>query len=218
MNLWSSELAKLAANALLAQRISSINALSAVCEATGADISEIAFAAGSDTRIGSRMLQASVGFGGSCFRKDVLSLAYMAESLHLPEVASYWQSVVAINEWYVSWTSQVWILLTVYQAERSLLQENHSMPLQQRKQQENWHLRFCIQEKHIRYSRERRYLGGKESCGRASTGVYLRSSGHKGTDMGRVADRWVPRPRGICHGLRYSVRRSGGCSRSGDPH
>ena len=99
MNLWSSELAKLAANALLAQRISSINALSAVCEATGADISEIAYAAGSDTRIGSRMLQASVGFGGSCFRKDVLSLAYMAESLHLPEVASYWQSVVAINEW-----------------------------------------------------------------------------------------------------------------------
>lgn len=102
MNLWSSELAKLAANALLAQRISSINALSAVCEATGADISEIAYAAGSDTRIGSRMLQASVGFGGSCFRKDVLSLAYMAESLHLPEVAEYWQSVVSINEWYVS--------------------------------------------------------------------------------------------------------------------
>lgn len=101
MNLWSSELAKLAANAILAQRISSINALSAVCEATGADISEIARAAGSDTRIGSRMLQASVGFGGSCFRKDVLSLAYMAESLHLPEVADYWQSVVSINEWYV---------------------------------------------------------------------------------------------------------------------
>jgi len=100
INLWSSELAKLAANALLAQRISSINSLSAICEATGADISEIAYAAGSDTRIGSRMLQASVGFGGSCFRKDVLSLAYMAESLHLPEVANYWQSVVAINEWY----------------------------------------------------------------------------------------------------------------------
>lgn len=99
MNLWSSELAKLAANALLAQRISSINALSAICEATGADISEIAHAAGSDSRIGSRMLQASVGFGGSCFRKDILNLAYMAESLHLPEVASYWQSVVSINEW-----------------------------------------------------------------------------------------------------------------------
>ncbi|GAB7350886.1 hypothetical protein MBLNU459_g1402t1 [Dothideomycetes sp. NU459] len=99
MNIWSSELAKLAANALLAQRISSINALSAVCEATGADVGEIAYAAGLDSRIGSRMLQASVGFGGSCFRKDVLNLAYMAESLHLPEVAEYWQSVVAINEW-----------------------------------------------------------------------------------------------------------------------
>lgn len=99
MNIWSSELAKLAANALLAQRISSINALSAICEATGADVGEIAYAAGLDNRIGSRMLQASVGFGGSCFRKDVLNLSYMAESLHLPEVAAYWQSVVAINEW-----------------------------------------------------------------------------------------------------------------------
>lgn len=98
-NIWSSELAKLAANALLAQRISSINALSAICEATGADVGEIAYAAGLDSRIGSKMLQASVGFGGSCFRKDVLNLAYMAESLHLPEVAEYWQSVVAINEW-----------------------------------------------------------------------------------------------------------------------
>ncbi|THZ86779.1 nucleotide sugar dehydrogenase [Aureobasidium pullulans] len=98
-NIWSSELAKLAANALLAQRISSINALSAICEATGADVGEIAYAAGLDSRIGSRMLQASVGFGGSCFRKDVLNLSYMAETLHLPEVAAYWQSVVAINEW-----------------------------------------------------------------------------------------------------------------------
>lgn len=99
MNVWSSELAKLAANALLAQRISSINALSALCEATGADVGEIAFAAGLDKRIGSRMLQASVGFGGSCFKKDVLNLTYMAETLHLPEVAEYWHSVVTINEW-----------------------------------------------------------------------------------------------------------------------
>lgn len=96
---WSSELAKLAANALLAQRISSINSLSAICEATGADVGEIAFAAGLDNRIGSRFLQASIGFGGSCFRKDVLNLTYMAESLHLPEVAAYWHSVVTINEW-----------------------------------------------------------------------------------------------------------------------
>ncbi|MBE7179793.1 MAG: nucleotide sugar dehydrogenase [Terriglobus roseus] len=99
MNLWSSELAKLAANALLAQRISSINALSAVCEATGADIDEIAYAVGTDSRIGPKMLKASVGFGGSCFKKDVLSLAYISESLHLPEVAAYWKSVVEINEY-----------------------------------------------------------------------------------------------------------------------
>lgn len=99
MNLWSSEMAKLAANALLAQRISSINALSAICEATGADIDEVSYACGLDTRIGPRMLKASVGFGGSCFQKDVLSLAYIAETLHLPEVAAYWRSVVDINEY-----------------------------------------------------------------------------------------------------------------------
>lgn len=99
MNLWSSELAKLAANALLAQRISSINALSAICEATGAEIDEISYAVGLDKRIGPKMLKSSVGFGGSCFKKDVLSLVYLSESMHLPEVASYWRSVVEINEW-----------------------------------------------------------------------------------------------------------------------
>lgn len=99
INLWSSELAKLAANCMLAQRISSINSLSAVCEATGADIDEVAFAVGLDTRIGSRMLKASAGFGGSCFKKDVLSLVYISETLHLPEVAEYWRSVVEINEY-----------------------------------------------------------------------------------------------------------------------
>lgn len=99
MNIWSSELTKLAANAILAQRISSINALSAICEATGADVSEVAHACGIDRRIGPKFLQASIGFGGSCFRKDVLSLSYMAECLHLPEVSAYWQSVVDINEW-----------------------------------------------------------------------------------------------------------------------
>ncbi len=99
MNLWSAEMAKLAANALLAQRISSINALSAVCEATGADIDEVAFAVGLDRRIGSKMLKSSVGFGGSCFKKDVLNLVYIAETMHLPEVASYWNSVVEINEY-----------------------------------------------------------------------------------------------------------------------
>lgn len=99
MNLWSSELAKLAANALLAQRISSINALGAVCEAVGAEIDEVAFAVGLDRRIGPHMLKSSVGFGGSCFKKDVLNLVYLSETLHLPEVAAYWKAVVDINEW-----------------------------------------------------------------------------------------------------------------------
>ncbi|KAH8812799.1 UDP-glucose/GDP-mannose dehydrogenase family, NAD binding domain-containing protein [Xylogone sp. PMI_703] len=98
-NLWSSELAKLAANCLLAQRISSINALSAICESTGADISEVSFACGLDSRIGPKMLQASVGFGGSCLKKDILSLSYIAESLNLPEVASYWRAVNDMNEY-----------------------------------------------------------------------------------------------------------------------
>lgn len=95
MNLWSSELSKLAANALLAQRISSINALSAICEATGADVDEVSYACGLDTRIGSKFLKASVGFGGSCFQKDILNLVYLSESLHLPEVAAYWRQVRA---------------------------------------------------------------------------------------------------------------------------
>lgn len=99
INIWSSELAKLAANCLLAQRISSINSLSALCEAVGADINEVSRTVGLDQRIGPKFLKASVGFGGSCFKKDVLNLVYMAETLHLPEVAAYWKSVVDINEW-----------------------------------------------------------------------------------------------------------------------
>ncbi|KAG1698555.1 UDP-glucose 6-dehydrogenase [Nymphon striatum] len=99
MNTWSSELSKLAANAFLAQRISSINAISAICESTGADISEVAHAVGADSRIGSKFLQASVGFGGSCFKKDVLNLVYLCESLNLPEVAEYWHQVIIINEY-----------------------------------------------------------------------------------------------------------------------
>ncbi|KAK3628265.1 hypothetical protein LTR22_022431 [Elasticomyces elasticus] len=99
IDLWSSELAKLAANCLLAQRISSINSLSALCEATGADIDELAHAVGQDSRIGSKMLKASAGFGGSCFKKDVLSLVYIAETYNLHEVASYWRHIVDINEY-----------------------------------------------------------------------------------------------------------------------
>lgn len=99
INVWTSELAKLAANCMLAQRISSINSLSALCEATGADIDELAHAVGKDQRIGPKMLKASAGFGGSCFKKDVLSLVYIAETYNLPEVAAYWKHIVDINEY-----------------------------------------------------------------------------------------------------------------------
>ncbi|KAF2752904.1 nucleotide sugar dehydrogenase [Pseudovirgaria hyperparasitica] len=99
VHLWSSELAKLVANAMLAQRISSINTVSAICEKTGADVSDIASAIGMDHRIGAKFLHAGLGFGGSCFKKDILSLSYLAESLDLPEVAAYWKSVVDINVW-----------------------------------------------------------------------------------------------------------------------
>jgi len=98
-NLWSSELSKLVANAFLAQRISSINAISALCEATGADVDEVANAIGKDSRIGPKFLKASVGFGGSCFQKDILNLVYLCESFGLPEVAAYWNQVVTINEY-----------------------------------------------------------------------------------------------------------------------
>uniref|UniRef100_A0A8C6YU33 UDP-glucose 6-dehydrogenase n=1 Tax=Nothoprocta perdicaria TaxID=30464 RepID=A0A8C6YU33_NOTPE len=98
-NMWSSELSKLAANAFLAQRISSINSISALCEVTGADVEEVAHAIGTDQRIGNRFLKASVGFGGSCFQKDVLNLVYLCEALNLPEVARYWQQVIEINEY-----------------------------------------------------------------------------------------------------------------------
>jgi UDPglucose 6-dehydrogenase len=97
-NLWSSELSKLVANAFLAQRISSINAISALCEATGADVDEVANAIGRDSRIGPKFLRASVGFGGSCFQKDILNLVYLCESFGLQEVARYWEQVVAMND------------------------------------------------------------------------------------------------------------------------
>lgn len=98
-NLWSSELSKLVANAFLAQRISSINAISALCEATGADVDEVANAIGKDSRIGPKFLKASVGFGGSCFQKDILNLVYLCESFGLPEVAAYWNQVVSMNDY-----------------------------------------------------------------------------------------------------------------------
>jgi len=96
-NLWSSELSKLTANAFLAQRVSSINALTELCEKTGANIDEVANAIGTDSRIGSKFLKASVGFGGSCFQKDILNLVYICKSLGLNESADYWEQVILMN-------------------------------------------------------------------------------------------------------------------------
>lgn len=98
-NVWSSELSKLVSNAFLAQRISSINSISALCEATGADVEEVATAVGKDSRIGPKFLKASVGFGGSCFQKDILNLVYLCQQYGLDEVADYWQGVISINNY-----------------------------------------------------------------------------------------------------------------------
>ena len=98
-NLWSSELSKLTANAFLAQRISSINSIAAFCEASGADVREVARAIGTDSRIGPKFLNAGPGFGGSCFQKDILNLVYLCKHFGLPDVADYWESVVALNIW-----------------------------------------------------------------------------------------------------------------------
>ena len=106
-NIWSSELAKLTANAFLAQRISSINSITALCEATGANISEVALAVGSDSRIGNNFLKPGPGFGGSCFKKDILNLVYICRHYGLNEVANYWQGVVNINNWQKKRISQI---------------------------------------------------------------------------------------------------------------
>ena len=106
-NIWSSELAKLTSNAFLAQRISSINSISAICEVTGADIREVSRAIGKDTRIGSKFLESGPGFGGSCFKKDILNLVYLAEHYGLTEVAKFWEEVVNINRWNQSRISKI---------------------------------------------------------------------------------------------------------------
>jgi UDPglucose 6-dehydrogenase len=98
-NVWSSELSKLFSNAMLAQRVSSVNALSALCEVTGADVDDVAHAAGKDSRIGQKFLKASVGFGGSCFQKDLLNLVYLCDHYGLREAAEYWKQVITINDW-----------------------------------------------------------------------------------------------------------------------
>src|SRR5690554_1781682 len=97
-NVWSSELSKLVANAFLAQRVSSINAISELCEVTGADVSEVSRAIGMDSRIGPKFLKSSVGFGGSCFQKDILNLVYIAKTYGLNEVADYWEQVIIMND------------------------------------------------------------------------------------------------------------------------
>ena len=97
-NVWSSELSKLTANAFLAQRVSSINAISELCEKTGADVNEVAKAVGMDSRVGPKFLKASVGFGGSCFQKDILNLVYIARTFNLQEVADYWEQVIIMND------------------------------------------------------------------------------------------------------------------------
>ncbi len=99
-NVWSSELAKLTANAFLAQRISSINSISALCEETGADVREVSRAIGSDSRIGSKFLESGPGFGGSCFKKDILNLVYLSEYFGLKDVANFWEGIVKLNNWH----------------------------------------------------------------------------------------------------------------------
>ncbi len=106
-NIWSSELAKLTSNAFLAQRISSINSISAICEVTGADVREVSRAIGKDSRIGSKFLDSGPGFGGSCFKKDILNLVYLAEYFGLKEVANFWESVIEINSWHQKRISEI---------------------------------------------------------------------------------------------------------------
>jgi len=127
-NLWSSELSKLVANAFLAQRISSINSISALCEASGADVDEVARAVGADHRLGPHVLKASVGFGGSCFQKDILNLVYLCESFGLGECAAYWQQVIDMND---------------YQ-KRRFTQKNGARDVQHGHRQAHRHLRFRL--------------------------------------------------------------------------
>jgi UDPglucose 6-dehydrogenase len=153
-NLWSSELSKLVANAFLAQRISSINSISALCEATGADVDEVANAIGKDSRIGPKFLKASVGFGGSCFQKDILNLTYLCEIFGLPEVAAYWESVVKMNDW----------------QKHRFANERSCVAVQHRGRQENRRARFRLQEGHQRHARVGRDRGVSRPAGRAGAG------------------------------------------------
>ncbi len=136
-NLWSSELSKLTANAFLAQRISSINAIGALCEATGADVKEVARAIGADSRLGPKFLSAGPGFGGSCFRKDILNLVYLCRHYGLEQAAHYWEQVVDLN----SWQQQRIARLVVSQAVRH------------REWQAPGGARLCLQSRYQRHPR-----------------------------------------------------------------
>lgn len=149
-----------AANAFLAQRISSINSLSAVCEATGADITEVAKAVGLDSRIGSKFLQASIGFGGSCFQKDILNLVYICENLNLPEVAAFWQQVIDMNEYQKMRFSQkvckpsAWLKNPIFIRFVFIFisSTDHRMPIQHRIGQTDHNIRICIQKEYRRHA------------------------------------------------------------------
>ena len=127
-NIWSSELAKLTSNAFLAQRISSINSISALCESTGADVREVARAIGTDKRIGSKFLDSGPGFGGSCFKKDILNLVYLSEYFGLPEVAQFWKGVIDLNNWHQKRIPKLVVKKTFW----------HSY------WEKNWCIRFCF--------------------------------------------------------------------------
>ncbi len=151
-NIWSSELSKLVANAFLAQRISSINAISALCEKTDANVKEVSKAIGFDSRLGAKFLNASVGFGGSCFKKDILNLVYLCKSYGLDEVADYWEGVVKINE---------------YQKERFILNMLSSM-FNTLAGKKNMPLRLCVQSRYRRYQRNPGLLHRKKTRRRES--------------------------------------------------
>ena len=154
LSTWSSEVSKLAANAFLAQRISSVNAMSAVCEAVGADVSDVAKTVGRDSRIGGKFLEAGVGFGGSCFQKDILSLVYISECLGLKEVADYWTQVTTLVNW------NFLLCITVALVPGHFAQQLPAVPLcppdyrvslQHRRWQEDLHPRVRLQKGHRRH-------------------------------------------------------------------
>ena len=160
-NLWSSELAKLVANAFLAQRISSINSISALCETTGADVDEVARAIGTDSRIGPKFLKSSVGFGGSCFQKDILNLVYLCGSFGIPEVADYWDHVVRINDWQKSrYVTRV--IRTLFNTVSGQAPGG------------TW---VCLQEGHQRHARVAGHLDLQGVARRAGAPGHLRSEG-----------------------------------------